>query len=125
MLYEAWREIVQKYAGQVALRDLPSGRGWTFEELDSLAGSPDSESVVFPQAPAFEFILATLKGWKSGAVICPLEPGQARPEFPLLPKQIAHLKTTSATTGPPRLIGLTARQLIADARNIIETMGLR
>jgi long-chain acyl-CoA synthetase len=125
MLYEGWRKIVQKYAGQMALRDLASGRGWTFKELDCLAGGGSSEPVVFPQAPALEFILTTLKGWKSGAVVCPLEPGQARPEFPLPPKHIAHLKTTSATTGPPRLVALTARQLIADARNIIETMRLR
>src|SRR5258705_2696671 len=125
MLFEGWRKIVQKYAGEAALRDLVSGRRWTFEELDSFADSRNSESVVFPQAPAFEFIVTTLKGWQSGAVVCPLEPGQARPEFPPLPKHIAHLKTTSATTGPPRLVALRAEQLIADARNIVETMGLR
>jgi acyl-CoA synthetase (AMP-forming)/AMP-acid ligase II len=36
-----------------------------------------------------------------------------------------HLKTTSATTGAPRLAAFTAEQLIADSQNIISTMGLR
>ena len=36
-----------------------------------------------------------------------------------------HLKITSATTGPPRLIAFTAAQLIADPRNLMLTMKLR
>jgi long-chain acyl-CoA synthetase len=35
------------------------------------------------------------------------------------------LKTTSATTGPPRAIAFTEEQLAADAENIVATMGLR
>ena len=42
-----------------------------------------------------------------------------------MPHGIVHLKTTSATTGEPRLIAFTAPQLIADADNIVATMGLR
>jgi acyl-CoA synthetase (AMP-forming)/AMP-acid ligase II len=36
-----------------------------------------------------------------------------------------HVKTTSATTGAARLILFTSEQLMADARNIVLTMGLR
>ena len=71
-----------------------------------------------------DFTVAVLKGWKSGVAVCPLEPDQPPPEIPALPKEIAHLKITSATTGPARLVALTAEQLAADARNIVSTMGL-
>jgi acyl-CoA synthetase (AMP-forming)/AMP-acid ligase II len=125
MLYEAWREIVGKHAGEAALRDIASGGKWSFQELDSLAGGGSSEPVIFPQGPALEFIVSTLKAWKGGAVVCPLEPGQHRPEVVPPPGHIVHLKTTSATTGPPRLVALTSKQLMADAQNIVETMGLR
>ncbi|HMJ66368.1 MAG TPA: class I adenylate-forming enzyme family protein [Candidatus Binatia bacterium] len=125
MLYDHWREIVREYRSEIALRDLGARQQWTFAELDSLAESGTPERVVFPQGSDVEFIVSVLKGWRSGAIVCPLEPGQPRPEFPLPDEDIVHLKTTSATTGPARLVALTADQLAADARSIIETMGLR
>src|SRR5207245_5007299 len=42
-----------------------------------------------------------------------------------MPQGIVHLKTTSATTGTPRLVAFTAAQLMADAQNIVATMNLR
>jgi len=55
-----------------------------------------------------------------------LESEQAPPEIMgNLPSGIVHLKTTSASTGAPRLVAFTASQLMADARNIVSTMGLR
>ena len=56
---------------------------------------------------------------------CPLEEDQSQPDFAKLPKNCAHLKTTSATTGEPRFVAFTAEQLAADAENIVATMGLR
>src|SRR5437879_1003240 len=38
---------------------------------------------------------------------------------------IVHLRTTSATGGPPCLVSFTAEQLAADAENVVATMGLR
>jgi len=38
---------------------------------------------------------------------------------------VAHLKTTSATTGAPRFVAFTEKQLAADCDNIVATMGLR
>jgi long-chain acyl-CoA synthetase len=124
MLYERWREVVRDFADEIALRDLASGQRWTFAQLDSLAGST-AEGVVFPQGSAVEFISAVLTGWKTGAVVCPLEAGQPSCRFPEPPKTIVHVKATSASTGPARLAAFTASQLAADARNIIATMGLR
>src|SRR6058998_2510372 len=78
MLYDHWRELLRECANDVALRDLASGRRWTFADLDSLAAGGASDSIVFPQGSAVEFIVTVLQGWKSGAVVCPLEPGRAR-----------------------------------------------
>ena len=138
MLYDRWREVVSDFSNEIALRDFASGRQWTFAQLDSLTAAPPSPEGslshpmgegqaegVFPQGPAIDFITTILKGWKSGAIVCPLESGQGRPHFPRPAKNIAHLKITSASTGPARLVAFTADQLAADARNIIETMGLR
>jgi long-chain acyl-CoA synthetase len=124
MLYDRWREIVREFSSECALRDFATGQQWTFAQLDSLAQSGANPRMVFPQGAAVDFIAAVLTGWKSGVAVCPIEPDQQRPGIPALPKQIAHLKITSATTGPARLVALTAEQLAADARNIVSTMGL-
>ena len=132
MLYDRWRKVVRDFSNEIALRDLASGQHWTFAQLDSIAAGSLSHPMgegqgegVFPQGPAIDFITAILRGWKSGAIVCPLEAGQDRPQFPPPSKSIAHLKITSASTGPARLVAFTADQLAADAQNIIDTMGLR
>jgi acyl-CoA synthetase (AMP-forming)/AMP-acid ligase II len=111
------------------LTDVALGQRWTFRELASAgdrAGPGDGGPVAFPRGVSAQFILEVLRAWRSGQVVCPLEPEQAPPILPGgLPAGIAHLKTTSATTASPRLVAFTAPQLIADARNIVTTMGLR
>ena len=124
MLYDRWDEIVREFSSECALLDLASGQRWTFGQLDLEAQAGADQRLVFPQGTAVDFIVAVLKGWKSGVAVCPLEPDQLQPNVPALPKEIAHLKITSATTGPARLVALTAEQLAADARNIVSTMGL-
>jgi long-chain acyl-CoA synthetase len=124
MLYDRWREIVREFSSEFALCDLATGQRWTFAQLDLLAQTGADQRVVFPQGAAEDFIVAILKGWKWGVAVCPLEPDQPHPQIPPLAKEIAHLKITSATTGPARLVALTAEQLAADARNIVSTMGL-
>lgn len=81
--------------------------------------------LVFPQGNSPEFILTLLAAWRTGRVVCPLEPGQSAPVLPLPPAPVVHLKTTSATTGNARCIAFTDGQLAADAGNIVATMGLR
>jgi long-chain acyl-CoA synthetase len=67
-----------------------------------------------------------LRAWRDQRPVCPLEVDQSRPVLGTgLPDGIVHLKTTSATSGDPRLVAFTASQLIADAENIVGTMGLR
>src|SRR5580692_4817140 len=124
MLYERWREIANKYRNEIALMDAARGERWTFARLAAEAERDGATGpVAFPQGEGF--ILTLLRGWRSGQLICPLEPGQAKPVFGKLPKGCAHLKMTSATTAVARTAAFTETQLAADADNIVATMGLR
>jgi acyl-CoA synthetase (AMP-forming)/AMP-acid ligase II len=127
MLYERWRSIAAQGGKEIALRDLPSGRRWTFAELWAVGESwpADSRPVLFPQGNTPEFIFALLAAWRTGAVACPLEPGQSLPHVATPPPPCVHLKATSATTGTARWIAFTGPQLAADAANIVNTMRLR
>ena len=127
MLYDRWQRIARDHSNDIALIDLGSDRRWTFAELDA-ASRCSSEAfglVHFPQGNSASFILETLAAWRAGAVVCPIESGQPKPDLRTPPPSIAHLKMTSATTGAARLVAFTAAQLAADAENIVQTMGLR
>lgn len=127
MLYQRWQCIAREHGARTALVDLGANRQWTFTELDNAAGQQAGgpASLRFHQGGGADFILGVLRAWREGAVLCPLESGQAAPSAPNPPKQLVHLKTTSATTGAARLVAFTAEQLAADADNIVQTMGLR
>ncbi|HMJ89086.1 MAG TPA: class I adenylate-forming enzyme family protein [Candidatus Acidoferrum sp.] len=128
MLYDRWREIAREFSSELALRDLPSGREWTFSQLAAAADAQTpwvQEVIVFPQGNTPEFVFALLRAWRDRSVVCPIEPGQTAPEFLPPPARVAHLKITSATSGAPKLVAMTAEQLAADAENIVGTMGLK
>jgi len=127
MLYERWRQVARVCPDEVALR-AGSGRQWTFRQLtaESEKAGPEPGRLAFPRGISADFILSILRAWKAGRVVCPLEPGQPEPEIVAdLPRDVVHLKTTSASTGAPRLVAFTAGQLAADVENIVQTMGLR
>ncbi len=128
MLYEIWRETVRANGREIALRDLGTNVDWTFAQLFAeVEKLPRLEThIAFPVGADAEFVIEVLRAWRDGTVVCPLESGQAPPSTTLrLPDGIVHLKTTSATTGTPRLMTFEAAQLSADAENIVRTMGLR
>src|SRR6185312_9218423 len=128
MLYERWRQIARTFPGQIALRDLPSHRQWTFRELELAAetSAAGEQKIAFPTGLSAEFIFSVLRAWQAGQVICPIEADQRPPEIPPgFPSDIVHLKMTSGTTAAPRFVAFTASQLMADAENIVATMGLR
>ena len=127
MLYERWRQIARVNRNELALRELAGGRQWTFGHLDAQteSGATTADAVVYPKGISAEFILTVLCAWRAGKAVCPLEAGQPPPRFAQLPAGCLHLKTTSATTGAPRVIAFTAEQLMADAENIVTTMELR
>ncbi len=127
MLYDLWRQAANAQPAGLALWDFKRAERWTFRQLAQLVEGDESPGgpVAFPQGTSSEFVISILRAWRAGQVTCPLEPGQISPTVSNLPPGIVHLKTTSATTGAARLVGLTASQLIADCDNIIATMGLR
>ncbi len=127
MLYKRWRQIANDLPNETALYDLASGQRWTFSELAEIAesSSPPTERVIFPEGITSKFIFSVLQGWRFGKIICPLDAGQSAPTFADLPKNCVHLKLTSASTGPTRVIAFTAEQLAADAENIVQTMMLQ
>ena len=127
MLYNRWRQIAQERGAEIALHDVASNGQWTFAELAQVTenGLPDSSPVAYPHGISADFIFMVLRAWRNGQVVCPLETGQDPPAVPPPPRHIVHLKTTSATTGAPRVIAFTASQLTADVENIAATMGLR
>lgn len=149
MLYEQWCQIATERRDTLALRDLASGRRWTFGELHAAGeawnGAPGSDpacsedmnapcrrpafqsegGLAHPQGNCPEFVIGLLAAWRDGTIVCPLEPDQAPPQVSLPPRSCVHLKLTSATTGVPRLVAFTGKQLAADAENIVATMGLR
>ena len=127
MLYERWRAVAADCRDQFALRDVASGRSWTFAELFTAGESRPAPPgpISFPQGQSADFILDLLAAWREGKVACPLEAGQSPLQCSPPPASCIHLKTTSATTGSPRLVAFTAEQLAADADNVVATMGLR
>lgn len=127
MLYERWLEVVSARRRELALRDVATGRRWTFQELRAEVERREAGDggLVYPQGHGPEFVFAVLEGWRAGKIVCPLESGQPAPRIPPPPAPCVHLKSTSATTGDPRLVAFTGAQLAADAENIVPTMGLR
>src|SRR5688572_25892832 len=123
MLYERWVQVARDQAGELAIL---GAEPVTFAALARrVENAPPSESAAFPQGHGVDFVKAVLQAWRDRTVVCPVESGQATPALTNPPKGCAHLKLTSATTGPARLVAFTEDQLFADAQNIVTTMGLR
>ena len=128
LLYEHWLQVLDHAPQAEALRQVTTGQSWTFRQLDEASKSdpsPATRSVKFVEGGSAQFIPKVLAAWRADQILCPLELGQPPPNLAgEVPGDVVHLKTTSATTGLPRLVAFTAAQLIADARNIVMTMGL-
>jgi acyl-coenzyme A synthetase/AMP-(fatty) acid ligase len=127
MLYERWQQVVQGRRNEIALRDLASDRSWTFSELQADADTLRSEKpgLVYPQGNSPAFILAVLRAWRQGVVVCPLDSQLPPPVVAPPPPPCCHLKTTPASLGVPRAVAFSQEQLAADVDNIVATMGLR
>ena len=129
MLYDRWRQIARDFPDELALYDAASNRRWTFAQLaaevEAARSSESGAQIAYPQGNSVGFVLAVLRAWRANQVVCPLEPDQPAPSLEKVPSGIVHLKTTSATSGQSRLVAFTGAQLVADAENIVTTMGLR
>src|SRR5438045_8288161 len=127
MPYQRGLEVAREHGTEPAVIDAAGSQRLSFAEL---AAEVDripkcSDPILFPQGHSLDFIRTVLRGWRDDKTVCPLEAGQKPPAIPPPPKGCAHLKLTSATTGPARMIVFRAEHLFADAQNIVSTMGLR
>jgi acyl-CoA synthetase (AMP-forming)/AMP-acid ligase II len=127
MLYERWLNVVGATPDRLAIWDGATGRSHTFEEIahEVRQWPLGKGGIQFAEGTGLSFILSVLAGWREGRVICPLEPGQPRPEVAgEPPDRVLHLKLTSATSGVSRMIAFTADQLVADCDHVVSSMQL-
>ena len=125
MLYQQWLRTLESHTDRPALYDRAGGRVWSFSDLQrELLLAPVAPRIVHPSGRDARFVIEVLRGWRTGSVVCPLEPGQEAPVAAEKAEGFSHLKLTSSTTGPARMIGLSGAQMAADAEQIVATMGL-
>ncbi|MGK0188846.1 MAG: long-chain acyl-CoA synthetase [Verrucomicrobiales bacterium] len=125
LLYDRWRKTADHGADRWALCE--GAQVWTFRQLQTaLDALPTAQSPVVLQGRSALFILHTLQAWRDGQIAVPIEEGASAPvQLDTVAAEIVHVKTTSGSTGTPRLVLFTAEQLAADAAQIVQTMGLR
>lgn len=131
-LVAAWERVRDAAADRVAVEEVQTGRRWRFGELEAAADAlPAGERGDWrcPGGFSVTIVWETLRAWRDGAVLCPLErPERDRGLLPIavdLPAGACHLKLTSGSSGGARLVAFPAGALAADARKIVATMGLR
>lgn len=129
MLYEMWQKTVQSRPDEVAWRDLAANKSLTFAQLDAVSTKRPrlergSVLPVSTRSGALELVIQTLCAWRDQSVLCPYETQCPAIETLVgLPDGIAHVKSTSGSTGQARFVLFREEQLWADARNIALTMG--
>lgn len=130
VLFERWQQTLADRRDSPAVTDAVTGRTRTFGDLQrALDEQPALARGALHAACVAEgivaFLVQTLRAWRDGAVLCPMEREAVQPpRVGPLPAGIAHLKQTSGSTGEPRCVAFRAAQLMADAANIQSTMGL-
>lgn len=129
MLFDLWQQTARRLRDHDALVDIVSGQRITFGALDRMAAAlppvRPCEIVLATTAhgPA-DFMAQTIRAWRHNAILCPYE--AQPPNTTLLqglPDGIAHVKSTSGSTGRARFVLFREEQLLADVTNISVTMG--
>lgn len=130
MLYDLWQQTLTNHRDALAVHDVVACLRHGFSDVQkALDKLPPLKSRSLHEASiqdgAWNFILQTLRSWRDDAVLCPVDHASSTfTEIAELPANICHLKLTSGSTGEPRCIMFSARQLIADADNIRVSMKL-
>lgn len=125
MLLPRWQQTLRDHRDQAAILD---ERGTLrFRDLaEALAALPRADAPVLAHGDALAIVLATLRGWRDGQPVLPLEkPDTTLPPLDGLPADVAHLKLTPGNDGRPRSVRFRAAQIAADADRIVAAMDLR
>ncbi len=125
-LYARWLSVAATRDTEMAVRELTSGREWSFADLRDLARTaPPSPAILYSTARGIDLILDVLRTWRDGTVLVADDgSGGGPPSRWVVEPGICHLKITSGSTGVPRYVRFRAEQLAADAAQIVATMGL-
>ena len=124
-LYDCWLAVADSCADAPAVR-LPDGQLLTFSALRALGQTATSApAVLASQSSGIHFILDVLRAWRDAAVLMADETGTMPvPERAHLPAAACHVKITSGSSGARRHVVFAADHLLADANQIVTSMGL-
>lgn len=125
MLFSRWQETLARFRNRTAV--IENGDVWTFADLaERLEGTGPAREIVFARGGVADIAVATLRGWRDGQAVLPLEKDAAGPELPaVFPEGTAHLKLTPGIAGKPRAVFFSSEQIAADADRLAAAMGLR
>jgi acyl-coenzyme A synthetase/AMP-(fatty) acid ligase len=125
MLFSRWQEVLSRFPDRPAVID--SSGVTTFAALSAaLKTQPVTTAPVFVHGSSLEVALGTLRGWRDGTPVVPLEKDASQPLLPRdRPLETAHMKLTPGIEGSPRAVFFSAAQIMADADRLVEAMGLR
>lgn len=126
-LYARWREVASRRGQAIAVREFPSGRVWTFAELERAGDEAEAAPHVLQTSrTGFGFLIDVLRAWRDDAVLVPDDTGGTfHFDASELPGGVCHVKVTSGSTGNRQGVMFEAEAIAADARQVIATMGLR
>ncbi|WP_265594296.1 AMP-binding protein [Haloferula sp. BvORR071] len=124
MPYSRWLQTLGRFSDRIAIID--GADTWTFADLaERLAATPIAHGPVLARGGVPDIAVATLRGWRDGQPVLPLEKDATEPELPAeMPAGIAHLKLTPGIAGKPRAVFFTAEQICADGDRLTAAMEL-
>ena len=124
MLYPRWLETSRHFASQPAIYD--GGSVLTFADLAAaLASRPRATGPLIARAGTPAFFIEILRAWRDGQAVIPVEKDAPDPILKRPPLEETRLvKYTPGASGVPRGIFLNDAQIMADADQLVATMGL-
>ncbi|MEM7385251.1 MAG: class I adenylate-forming enzyme family protein, partial [Verrucomicrobiota bacterium] len=127
ILYQRWLQTLESRGDQTAVIDHEKNEALTFSQMAAaLQRLPSARNPVAAVGVGVPFLMETLRAWRDGQVLIPMEKGAEEKPVDLsnVPSGVVHLKMTSGSTGECKRLLFTAEQLAADADQIVATMGL-
>jgi acyl-coenzyme A synthetase/AMP-(fatty) acid ligase len=124
MLYLRWLETSRRFAAHPAV--YAGGAIVTFGELArAVELSPVTRKPVTARSGGPAFFIDILRAWRDGQAVIPIEKDSPEPVLARPPLAETRLvKHTPGASGVPRGIFLNEAQIMADAEQIVATMGL-
>jgi len=127
-LHKRWLNTLGFQENQTAVIDLKTNKKWTFSEIEKLLNQkPSVKTSIIAKAGGIELIVTTLWAWREQVPLILLDENVILKPAQLegLPEGVAHIKHTSGTTGKPKFLLFSDKQIQADADQIVSSMGLK